>query len=102
MGKIDFNVDKTKVELNKLKNSRDNIEIIINDIQKLYNSMDDTVWLSKEKKMLDGYINPYLETSKKVNLEKLDNYNETLDKYVLGYENLINKISQSVNNERGN
>ncbi len=98
MGRIEFNVNVTKQELDNLKISKENIENIINDIQKLYSSLDDNIWLSEEKKKLDEYLIPYLIEKKNYHMSRLNNYNESLRIYTEGYQNLINKISGSVNN----
>ena len=98
MGKVDFNVDVTKKELENLLLNIENIKTIITEIQNLYNSLDETVWLSIEKKKLDEYLIPYIEEKKKYHLSQLDNYNKSLSIYAEGYQNLINKISRSVNN----
>ena len=98
MGKIEFNVDITKKELENLIISTENVKNIINDIQNLYSTLDEKVWLSQEKKKLDEYIIPYIEEKRKYNVSHLENYNESLRIYTEGYREIINKISGSVNN----
>ncbi len=98
MGKIEFDVNLTKQELQKLVIIQGNIETLLNEIQNLYNSLDDKVWLSNEKQKLDEYIIPYMEKKKRECLSHLNNYNESLRIYADGYGNLINKISGSVEN----
>ena len=98
MERIEFNVDVTKQKLQDLIMIQNNIESIISEIQNLYNSLDEKVWLSQEKTKLDEYLIPYIETEKKEHLSRINNYNDSLRIYADGYGNLINKISGSVNN----